>query len=250
MPTYTLTIAGSPKSIRAGSLRITETINGRNTMSFDVLSLDGSYRPAPYAEVIYTRDSTRLFGGYVENPGERGFSPTGGTAIVTGVECVDFNSLADRRYVTETIDVGSTLKAALQVLDDYLTPYGVTLDAAQATGPTLPQLIFDARKLRDCFDELSTLTGYVWEIDYNKTLRMVLPGSNSAPFNVDTSSDPTVVRGDITVESFNQEYANRVILRSGPRAPEDHVAGWHSDGVTATFEMYFHVLQHYGFVFI
>jgi hypothetical protein len=201
------------------------------------------------AEVIYTKDSTRLFGGLIDVPAERGLSPYGGTRIVNTVSAVDFNAYADRRYVTETIPAG-TLKAALQVLDNYLATYGVTLDAGQVNGPTLQQLIYNYKLLRECLDELSVMTGYVWEIDYNKILRMTLPGGTAAPFDVVPASDPSTVRGDITVSTERQEYANRIILRAGPRAPEDFVAGWHGNGVADTFTMYFHILQHYGFVWV
>jgi hypothetical protein len=120
----------------------------------------------------------------------------------------------NRRVVTVTIPAG-TLKAALLVLVTYLSTYGVTLDAAQVTGPAVPQLIYSLRQLSECLNELSVLTGYVWEIDYNNVLRMIQPGSSAAPFNVVPASDPSVVNGDIRVETVRNEYANRIIVLAG-----------------------------------
>jgi hypothetical protein len=151
--------------------------------------------------------------------------------------------------VTESRPPG-TLKAALQVLVTYLTTYGVTLDPAQVTGPAVPQLVYNRQLLRECLDKLSVMTGYVWEIDYYKTLRMTVPGSMAAPYNVIPASDPSVVTGDIEVETARQEYANRVIFSAGPRLPEDYVAGWVSDGVSATFQLYVPAVQHYSFVWV
>ncbi len=235
MATYALTIAGTPVSIKAGSLRITETINGRNTMSFDVVSWTGSYRPAMGAEVIYTEDSTRLFGGLVDLPAEQGVFSHGGTKLLNKVSAVDFNAYAERRYVNGIIPAG-TLKDALIVLEPYLTPYGVTLDPAQVIGPAVPLLYLPMVLMRDVLDQLSVLTGYVWEIDYNKVLRMIQPGSEAAPFNVVPAVDASVVLGDIVVESVRTEYANRIIVLAGTgiRETTDTFVG---DSSTVTFPL-------------
>lgn len=214
MATYALTIGGVSQSIRAGTLRITETINGRNTMSFEVISWNGSYRPAMNAPVIYTEDSTRLFGGRVDVPAERGFYPQGMTALVNHVSAVDNNSLVDQRYVNGIIPAG-TLKAALIVLAAYLAPYGVTLDPAQVTGPALPLQYIPMVQLGKVLNDISVLSDYAWEIDYDDLFRMFAPGTSSASFNVVPASDPTVVLGDITVESVQTEYANRIIVLAG-----------------------------------
>lgn len=236
MATYALTIAGTPVSIKTGSLRITETINGRNTMSFDVVSWTGAYRPAMGAEVIYTEDSTRLFGGLVDLPAEQGAFSHGGTQLLNRVGAVDFNAYAERRYVINGIIPAGTLKDALIVLEPYLTPYGVTLDPAQVIGPAVPLLYLPMVLMRDVLDQLSVLTGYVWEIDYNKVLRMIQPGSEAAPFDVVPAVDPSVVLGDIAVEGVRTEYANRIIVLAGTgiRETTDTFVG---DGSTVTFPL-------------
>lgn len=211
MATYVLTIAGSAKTLHEASLQISESANGRNTFAGAIDSLDGTYRPAIGAEVILTEDGTRIFGGTIDAPAEAGFGGIAAdNAITTHISAVDFNALADRRYVSTTIAAG-TLKAALQALDDYLTAYGVTLDVAQVNGPNLDALSYSYTKLSDIFNELARLTGYVWEIDYTKTLRMFDPSVTAAPFNI-LNADGNVI-GDITVEPDRADYANRIIVR-------------------------------------
>jgi hypothetical protein len=94
MATYVLTIAGATKTLKAGTLRISETLNGFGTMSFDTLSVDGSYRPAMNAEVLLTENGTRIFGGTVDVPSERGIRPHGGTPLSNTVSVTDFNGYA------------------------------------------------------------------------------------------------------------------------------------------------------------
>lgn len=151
----------------------------------------------------------RVFGGLVMKASESGLGGVGLTPIVTRIECMDYNQLPDRRVVNETIASG-TLKAALQVLYTYVSAYGATLDPNQVDGPTLSELVFDRVGLREAFDQLSTLTGYIWEIDSYGYLRMFAPGTIAAPFNI-TAGDDNVL-GDVTVEPTRESYVNRVFV--------------------------------------
>ena len=219
--TYDMTIAGVSHPPIGQTLNISSPANGRATLTCDVPSADGSYVPALDAEVILSENSAPIFGGTVHDAVSAGMGGIPIVPLATRLSVTDFNGLADQRYVSETIPEG-TLKAALQVLVTYLTTYGVTLDGAQATGPTLAALVYDYRKLSDVFNELVTLTsgGYIWEIDASKVLRMYAIGSLSAPFNV-VDGDGNSLR-DITVQlsrvNSSLPYANRVIVRGGSSA--------------------------------
>jgi hypothetical protein len=163
----------------------------------------------------------RIFGGTIMVPEEHGAGSHPLTAITTRIEANDFNALVDRRYITASIPIG-TLKAALQVVEPYLTTYGVSLDPAQVDGPTLPALEYSRAKAADVMTELATLSGYLWEIDYDKILRMRQPGSVSAPFNLAAGDGNTA--GDVTVTPTRRAagtiYANRVIVMAGtPEVP-------------------------------
>jgi hypothetical protein len=231
MGDFSLTIAGVEKDIRVGSLRVTYRANGRSVMECSVLSEDGTYRPAAYAEAILFEDSTAVFGGLIESPDESGTDGQPTESIDTRVNAVDFNAYIDRRIVNVSIP-GGTLKAALQALEPYLTSYGVSLDVAQVNGPTLDALAFSYQPLRAAFDQLSTLTGYVYEIDANKVLRMYDPGTLSAPFNITTNE--TV--GDVQVQAPRDEYYNKVILTFGSGL-QDATASFTGDGGTQTFPL-------------
>lgn len=230
-----LTINGVAQPVRGGTLRIRESVNARNTMSCEVVSYNGTYRPPNGVELLYTEAATRLFGGLVDNPTERGLVSQMGTRIVNGVNAIDFNAFVDRRHINGIVPAG-TLKAALEFIAPQLGTYGVTLDPAQVTGPPVPLLFLPTRLIRDVFDDLSVMTGYVWEIDYQRVLRFFLPGSISAPFNVAPNTDPSVLDGDITVETIRTEYANRILLLAGSGLRESSQT-FTGDGVTRTFPL-------------
>lgn len=238
---YALTIAGTTKAIRPG-WTIHETANGRNMIDFDVVSTDGTYRPAIGDQIVFTENGIRIFGGLVDAPAEEKLGDrlwVGHTTHITGV---DFNIYADRKHVTAEVAAG-TMKAAFQVGTAALVNFGVTLDPAQITGPTLPALSYDSRKVSDLFDEIALLAsqvsglGYVWEIDYNKTARMIQVGTVLAPFNI--ADGDRRVEGDLTVNTDNSDFANYVILLagSGQRDVADVVGT--ANGSTATFALHY-----------
>lgn len=210
------TIAGSPVQLQP-SFQIGLSASASGSFSGSAKSISGSYRPTLRDEIIMTDGSDVLFGGYLTTCREQGLLVDNTPSIETKISATDYKSLTDRRAVVETIPAG-TLKAALLVLVDYLTDYGVTLDVGQVDGPSLPDLAYDYRKLTEVLGELATLSGYVWEIDSDKVLRMYAPGSLSAPFNITDGNCYAI--GDVTVEvssgsAASGAYANRVIVRGG-----------------------------------
>lgn len=211
----TCTIGGVTKSLRKG-WRISASLQAVDTLSCIVDSSTASYRPALGDEIIVTETSTRIFGGYIQSITEAGIVASGGTPIANQIEATDYTQLVTRRHVNETIAAG-TLKAALIRVVTYLSAFGVTLDAAQVDGPSLGALVYDYRQVGEVLDELATLSGYVWELDYSQVLRMYSPGSVSAPFSVTAANQYAIgdVQASTTRATGSDGYANRVIVRGG-----------------------------------
>lgn len=235
MATYVITIGGAAKSVQHRSLSISSVINGHDTLTADVFSVDASYRPALGDEVLVTENGTNIFGGIIDGKTEQGLGGDGVDPIVTTIQASSFNSFADERLVTEDIAAGN-LKAALTVLVAYLTDRGVSLDAGQVNGPALPALHYENRKLTDVLNELTDISnGYVWRIDGTKTLSMFLPGTDAAPFDIATGDGNAI--GDIRVGERKGEYANRVVVVYGSAGKLEIVDTFTGDGSTDTFDL-------------
>jgi hypothetical protein len=250
-----ITIGGVTKTIKAGSLNIASTASGRTTASFSVVSSDASYRPALDAEVIITQDGTRVFGGLVDRPSEKGLIEGAHAGIVTQISTYDFNQYAERRCVLEGggFPAGYTLKQCLTSLLGYLSVYGVTLDAGQVDGPTFPEIICEFQQVSEIFNNLMTLTAkygdpYVWRIDAFKVLRAFQPADLAAPFDITTANGRAV--GDVTVEISREKYANRVVLKVPPKQEVNRVESFTADGVTDTFTLQYTPTKLYGHVLI
>jgi hypothetical protein len=243
--TYTISIGGVSKELRPG-WRISETANGRALLRCAVLSRNATYRPALDAEVLITENGVRIFGGHVNTPSEAGLGGKGVRAIETQISAVDFNALADRRYVIDGgFPAGTTLISALTSIVGMLAAYGVTLDAAQVTGPALPLLVHRLRSITSILDEISVITGYLWRIDYDKKLRMFLPGALSAPFTLTTAS--RLAEGDIAVEPSRTDYANRVYVEAGTGTSEVTVT-MTGNGTQTVFPLTYRVFTHRGYI--
>ncbi len=233
---------------------MTETANRRCTASFRIDSADRSYRPAEGEEVTIEEDGNLIFGGLVDKPRERAQAGQKRPGISTLVNCIDFTVYTERRFVNETLAAG-TLKSQLTTLrTNYLATYGVTLDAGQVDGPSMPELVYDYKRLDVVLNELMTLTAdagqpFIWEISYDKKLSAYQPSTEAAPFNLVGNDLPDVV-SDIEVETArSDQYANRIILKVLPSGIQVEREETFTEGVdTYPYEPLYTVVKTWGYV--
>lgn len=258
--TYTVRINGVDRAgthVLLEGFKVNEITNGINTLVCEVGSEDASFRPLKRQTIEVEEDDGTspvrlIFGGTLRMVRERGWGMTadGQPEIIQAVSADSYKTLASRRFVTETFS-GGTLKSALQLLEPYLTAYGVSLDPAQVDGPTLDPIEWKVVRVDDALNFLATLTAkygapFVWTIDYSKILGMYQTGTVAAPWNVDESDFTTTEStfGDIEVEPTDDNYANKIIVvwgngsvidlgPDGLNTPETFTG----DGVTNSFPL-------------
>jgi hypothetical protein len=251
--TFDLDIGGATKLLKAGSLNIRETANRRCTVSFQLDSVDRSYRAPEGEDVTITADSVLIFGGLIDKPRERGMGGPRFPGISTEITAVDYQVYAERRFVNLTLAAG-TLKSQLTTLvTTYLATYGVTLDAGQVNGPTMPELTYDYKRFDAVMNELMTLTAeagqpFIWEIGYDKVFQCYQPSTDPAPFDL-VGDDLPEVRGDVEVETArSDQYANRIILKVKPKQEIEREETF-TEGVDAyPYVPQYTVLKHWGYV--
>lgn len=208
-----LTIAAVDKTaVLDQDWALSRAANEKATLTAEILSEDGTYRPQLDDEVRMTESAAPFFGGEIESLRERGIGGSGpGAAIVTEIQCRDFNERMARRFVTATLAAGSTVKQAATELVAFMP--GVTLHLGQVAGPALPELIWNDVLTAEAVKQVGELAGgWIAEIDADEVFRLYEPGTIAAPFNV-TLENQTAV-GDIIVEPTRQGYANHVIARN------------------------------------
>lgn len=253
LPSYTIRIGGVDvtEHVLLDGINVSAVANGLDHCTLNVASYDASLRPTLNQEVeIEEDDGTSppplIFGGLITAAREGawgGQSADGFNGIVTQVTAHSYDLYAKRRVVNESRPA-ETLKARITAFTTYLAGYGVTMDPAQATGPSLPAQDYQNRKLNDVFDELSTQTAnfgipYLWEIDANKVLRFYQVGSIASPLDLIESLLTTTLAqtGDVEVEPTQEDYANRILLKVGGSQVHPVSESFTGDGVTTTFAL-------------
>lgn len=191
--------------------------------------------------VIYAQDGTTpIIGGLVPPTGRsvKGAGPASAD-LFTEIRGVDFSAYADWCYTSASFGYAAdvTLKAVLQgLVTSYLSRYGITLDPAQVTGPTLAAFTWNTKRLSEGLRELASRTGYVWRINAGKVLRMFMPGTESAPYAL---TDAAPHCRDLTWSDSRESDAipNLVTVQYGPPGTFSGSRSYDGDGVTEVWSL-------------
>lgn len=197
-----------------GTLRITETVNRRASMSVDVYSNNGSYIPVMEDTVeVKNAASQTIFKGFIKTPEVNYFR---NNATMTTIVCEDFTAYADRRLVKAETTAAIVARDAVDLLvTNFLATYGVTRDAGMGTGATITDVLrYDYATVTEVLNDIVRIaapTGWVWRIDENKVLKAFLPaiGTWACPFSI-TPTNTNVHGTDLVVRRSRDTYANRV----------------------------------------
>lgn len=222
----TVTVGGSPRAWRAGTLHIVENVSRRSTCRVGITSRDGSYIPDVDDEVVVQdAGSNVLFGGLVRNPREEWLLQ--GDALITTLECWDYTALAERRLIASSVSAGLTGRDALDlVVAGVLAVYGVTRDPAMPAGATLGELTYDFATAMQVINDIVRLAApdtWVWRIDESLVLRAWEVGTEACPWAISPSSSK-VAGGDFDITRVVEYYANKVFLVYGDGTAENAVA--------------------------
>lgn len=208
--------------IDTGSFAITDERNStRDTLNFTIEKSPGGFTPLLNAEIIATKDGTRIFGGTILS------METSVEAVPTvtyAVECVDFTRQLDRRLVTERFidQTGDEIIAFIR--SNYASDFTITnVDA----GFDVARISFNRLTVSQCLDKLAKLNNYNWYVDYSKDIHFFARNAEPAPFNIDDDSnnfifsslrirsDLSQLRNIIEVEGGETPIAARSTLHAG-----------------------------------
>lgn len=211
----TLTIAGVDKTslLRRGDvadepLSIDDELKARSTATFELVSADGSYRPAVGAIVSIVQDGTTIFGGTIDTI-EESVLAFGRSALRHICNCTDYSQIATKRLVARVYESQTAGSIVSDILTNDLSGESVTAGTIDA-GPTVTKAIFAYETAAEAFDKLSTLSGHAWWIDYDKALQFRSRDKIAAPFSLTATSANF---RNLRVERTREDYRNRQWIR-------------------------------------
>jgi hypothetical protein len=220
---FTLFIAGVDRT----SLMIVNTLSGMNQMSqtstcqFRLEDPAGVYRPAVGQEVDIFSNTTKIFGGTIEETTESAYQAL--PRIRMDVKCSDFSAILDKRIVGDWFP-GQFLTGLTTIVsglvNKWLIADGITYDTRDGDPAlSLGNQLFNWMTARQAFNQLASATGWDFAVDYNKVLRFFprSTGLSSAPFSI-ADNDNHWLAESMTVRTFRGLYRNRQYVRSSAQA--------------------------------
>lgn len=219
--------------IQVGTLRFTDDLNSRNTLTCTLFDRAGTFHPQPGdAVVLYEPDRvTKLFAGTMEEPEEVSYLSGDLTPYFIRISAVDYNQLADRKLVVESYDDTDFATIVNDIVATHLAPDGVVVSSIDP-GPTFVRKVFNYRTVAEALNELARDTGYAWWIDYDKAFHFRARTSISAPFAVTLTNGTALT---ISVRRSRSGYVNRRWVRAGTDMTDQLTERFMGDGQVQTF---------------
>lgn len=205
-----LYIAGADRTdyLKLNTGRVSGDINRRWTFSGQLEEQRRGYRPARGA-VLKLSDGespeTVWFEGHIRRIVERHHPGT--TALQYDIEAGDYNWICARRTVTAEYQ-GQTLYAIVSHINtNFLSGEGITLAGVANPGPTINEkLTFRYESAASVFNRLSTITGYLWAVGFDRDLAFDQFASTPAPISLTDTSENW---RNLEVEVSDEDYRNR-----------------------------------------
>ncbi len=226
-------IDGVLVTLLAGSLSLDNRIEERSTASFTIIDLTAalSYQRGQvvvvYSGETATPTGTKLFAGFIETPDK----VRDGNGLLHTIQCKDNHYLADKRLVVKSYADKTLAFIVTDIITDYLAAEGVTAGTIP-TGPTIAEAIFNYVKASECFDALKELSGFIWQINDDKTLDFIERNTNLASWAL-TSTE--IVDGSAHLSKGNPSYRNRQYIRGGMGLTSQKTETFTGDAVTLSF---------------
>jgi hypothetical protein len=234
----TITVNGVDKTafLRFESVRGNRLVGARGTMScqfVDKKSDNTAYRPTLDQTVVLKDGVNTIFTGKITDVEDSAVDDKA-IGTITQVTVTNDARFLDQILITKAYAVSTTLKALLQdLIANYFTSYGVTLDASQAVGATLAAQNFENATGTEILNHLTEVTGWVWRLTDANVLRMFAPGVITAATNFDTTN---VMH--MTWTKSRRDYANKVTVIYGQDGQQiNHTTTFTGDGATRVFPL-------------
>lgn len=238
-----LFIAGQEVSWMESTLNIDLILGQVGKASFSIFSTT-TYRPNVYDEVVFYRHSIRRFGGFVQSVQD---SLVGSlNAHILAVQCVDYNGLLDRVIVAKlyTVPIGGLAWIIIfDLIQVYLTQFGVTFAGFASTGAFVGQVLFHYVTLASAIQQLTQTAPFVqfW-IDAYKLAHFAPPGTAApegygvAPYSIsDTSANYQAEGPGLTVTPDGTLYRNKQWVLPSANVLSLKVETFTGDGSTQGF---------------
>lgn len=167
--------------------------------------------------------NTRIFGGTIDEVTQSAYQANPGQRW--DVKASDFSGILDRRIIGKfypSAGWGSLELIAADIVTNYLSADGISYNTIDGDpGTQLGDQLFQWVTARECFNRLSSATGWDFTIDYYGALRFFPKGTGTgaAPFNLQ-DNDGNWLAETMTVRHYRSTYRNRQFVQSSTQGSQ------------------------------
>jgi len=154
--------------VQQKQLSVTDELNSRNTYDLEIVSTDGTYRPAVGHDVVLTNSGVILFAGTIDTLSESSTNNGITPSLSFQLGCVDYNQLCDRFLVADVYDSHLAGNIVKHIITDFINAIlpgeGITYVNVQ-DGPTISKAVFNYISATQALDELAEISGFCVDIE-------------------------------------------------------------------------------------
>jgi hypothetical protein len=161
--------------------------------------------------------ANKIFGGFIHSIKKR--VEPGTSALKWDIRCLDYSHICDRRIVSESFPASSPGPLDLRtvvtgIASRFLSGEGISTTNVAGGFSITVDLPFRNRSVTECFDRLSTLSGWPWFIDPDKDLHFgpfATSPASVAPFGL---TEDSANWRDMVVEQSLEQFRNVQIVQT------------------------------------
>ena len=188
-----------------------------------------TYKPEILDEVELFDGATKIFAGNIVNVEEK--VEASRKEIIT-CTCKDYTHIMDRKLVISSYE-NETINDIIEDIKDTYLPAGFT-DANVDADINVKYIAFNYEQPSKCFEQLASLIGYDWYVDYDKDIHFFGREDKTAPFGLTDINDKYFFNS-LILKKQSENLRNTIYVRGGKffgnTFTEKHIA----DGEQTTF---------------
>ena len=220
---FVVHVAGQQMNALVDSVRIDRQLNFLGSTTFRIYDSAGTYFPSLGQDVLlYYWDSEsaewkKLFAGTVDSFETSKSPTTGGLETFHDIQATDWAKALSRRIIRAKYAENSfgTLTSILEdISEKYLVPEGISYVSQGDPGIVIGDIEFDAIPLNEALNKLAELTGWNWQVDFDKNFRMYdrPAATTTAPWTIVETANENW--RNLRVRQNRGLYRNRIYIKS------------------------------------
>jgi len=220
------------------TFEIYDDVNHRSTVNFSIIDRNGEYNIGKGQDIQIFLNDELAFGGIVDTV-KSSLVDSANSFKRIDVSGIDYTVIAERRVISYAYDSNIFAGQIVQnILNNYLSEESIEVGEI-LNGEELDRAVFPFKTIKEIFDTLAAISGYIWFIDYDKKLYFIERTTFSSEFDI---TDYTKLLS-FELSEGNPNYRN-VQYVIGPKVLTDALTEYFKgDGNQKTFTVGYPIKQ-------